>query len=383
MADFIFKISPNIILGPYTLTRLGQVAAEWGSNFMLIADPLLKEFGLPEKAITSLEEKNLSVFTYDDIPATPTTETLENALSLARGAHIHGVIALGGINTTSLGRAVAALYTEKSSTVYEFLAGTQVTGVPLPFIAIPTTFRDPFMFMDQTPVIDARNRQVRLIKIHPASSKAVIIDPNTYMHMSPHTAMSILFHGLSLAIEGYISTKSNFFSETILTKAIELLLLTLDPDQSKLVGTPAEILTAQGGFMASIGVGVSSPGLITAVALACNARNKISMALVSSVLLPYMLEDAMRAKVDKIANIAKMLGIPDSGLAASDMAQAAVEDIRRRLALSGLPTRLKDLGLSIDHLASIVEDAIALDIMNYIPRAMSTDDLFDLIKQAY
>ena len=28
-------------------------------------------------------------------------------------------------------------------------------------------------------------------------------------------------------------------------------------------------------------------------------------------------------------------------------------------------------------------DAAALDLMNYIPRAMSSDDLFDLIKQAY
>ena len=59
------------------------------------------------------------------------------------------------------------------------------------------------------------------------------------------------------------------------------------------------------------------------------------------------------------------------------------DDIRRRLALAGLPTRLKDLGLSIDQLVPAAEDAAALDLMNYIPRAMSSDDLFDLIKQAY
>jgi alcohol dehydrogenase len=48
-----------------------------------------------------------------------------------------------------------------------------------------------------------------------------------------------------------------------------------------------------------------------------------------------------------------------------------------------LPTRLKDLGLSIDQLVAVAEDASALDLMNYIPRAMSSDDLFDLMKQAY
>ena len=30
MADFIFKISPNIILGSYIATRLGQHASDWG-----------------------------------------------------------------------------------------------------------------------------------------------------------------------------------------------------------------------------------------------------------------------------------------------------------------------------------------------------------------
>ena len=44
---------------------------------------------------------------------------------------------------------------------------------------------------------------------------------------------------------------------------------------------------------------------------------------------------------------------------------------------------VKDLGLSIDQLVPVAEDAAALDIMNYIPRSLSGDELFDLIKQAY
>ena len=80
---------------------------------------------------------------------------------------------------------------------------------------------------------------------------------------------------------------------------------------------------------------------------------KTSTSLVSSVLLPYIMEDASRAKVDRIATIGKMLGVASDGLAASDIARAAIEDIRRRLALAGLPMRLKDLGLSIDQLVLV------------------------------
>ncbi len=382
MADFVFKISPNVILGPYTLARLGQVASVWGTNYMLIADPILKEFNLIEKAVAALEEKGISVFVFDDIPSAATSTTLDQALSLARGAHVHGVISFGGSKTASLGRAIASLYNENHD-VYEYLAGAQPYSGALPFIEVPSTCRDPFMFMDRTPVVDARNRQVKLMKTQSAICKAVVIDPNLYMHMSPNTAVSMVFHAVSLAVEGYISTKSNFFSETILGKSIEMLLLALDPEQSKLVGTPSEMLNAQGGCMASMGVAVSSPGIATAISLACNARYKTSTSLVCSVLLPYIMEDASRAKVDRIATIGKMLGLSAVGMSANDCARAAIDDIRRRLALAGLPTRLKDLGLSIDQLVPAAEDAAALDLMNYIPRAMSSDDLFDLMKQAY
>jgi alcohol dehydrogenase len=382
MADFVFRISPNVILGPYTMARLGQIATAWGSNYMLIADPILKEFNLIEKVVSALEEKGVSVFVFDDIPAGATSSTLEQALSLARGAHVHGVISFGGMKTASLGRSIAALYNENHD-IYDYLAGAQPYSGALPFIEVPSTCRDPFVFMDRTPVIDARNRQLKLMKTQTGLCKAVVIDPNLYMHMSPNTAVSMVFHAVTLAVEGYVSTKSNFFSETILGKSIEMLLLALDPEQSKLVGTPSEMLIAQGGCMASMGVAISSPGVATAISLACNARYKTSSSLVCSVLLPYIMEDAARAKIDRIATIGKMLGVSGAGLGTSDIARAAIDDIRRRLALAGLPTRLKDLGLSIDQLVPAAEDAAALDLMNYIPRAMSSDDLFDLIKQAY
>lgn len=382
MADFVFRISPNVILGPYTLARTGQIASAWGTNYMLIADPVLKEYKLIEKAVSSLEEKGISVFVFDEIPSAATSTTLEQALSLARGAHVHGVISFGGMKTASLGRAVAALYNEDHD-IYEYLSGAQPYSGALPYIEIPSTGRDLCMFMDRTPVIDARNRQIKLMKTQSGICKAVIMDPNLYMYLSPNTATSMIFHAITLAVEGYVSTKSNFFSETILGKAIEMLLLALDPEQSKLVGTPSEMLVAQGGCLASMGVAVSSPGVASAISLACNARYKTSTSLVCAVLLPYIMEDASRARVDRIATIGKMLGVGSAGLSSSDCAKAAVDDIRRRLALAGIPTRLKDLSLSIDQLVPAAEDAAVLDMMNYIPRAMSSDELFDLIKQAY
>ena len=62
MTDFIFKISPNIMLGPYTVTRIAQQIKTWGSRFMIVLDPILKEVNLAEKILQPLTERKVEYF---------------------------------------------------------------------------------------------------------------------------------------------------------------------------------------------------------------------------------------------------------------------------------------------------------------------------------
>ena len=78
-----------------------------------------------------------------------------------------------------------------------------------------------------------------------------------------------------------------------------------------------------------------------------------------------------------------MLNVDTRGIEPLAVAKAAIEEIRRYLAQANLPTRLKDIGLSIEQLVAISEDAVSLSFMNYIPKPMRSDDVFELLKQAY
>lgn len=78
-----------------------------------------------------------------------------------------------------------------------------------------------------------------------------------------------------------------------------------------------------------------------------------------------------------------MLNVDTGSVEPLAIAKAAIEEIRRLLAQANLPTRLKDIGLSIEQLVAISEDAVSLSFMNYIPKPMGSDDIFELLKQAY
>ena len=147
MADFIFKISPNIVLGSYTVSRLGQYAQEFGKKFMVILDPILKEQGVSQKIVQSLENRGLNFFTFDELPVTADTEVIKTTLNLARQAHVDGIIAAGGGKTLSIAKCVSTLYNE-SRDLYYFADGEIPLAQPLPLICVPTTCRDCFVFTD-------------------------------------------------------------------------------------------------------------------------------------------------------------------------------------------------------------------------------------------
>lgn len=378
MADFSFRISPNIILGTYSTSRVGEFALNWGSKFMLLLDPVLREVGLSEKITESLSSRKIDYITYDEIPEAADSKTIENALKLAREAHVHGIIAAGGGKVINVARAVCSLFNE-SHDLYSFLDGAVPTTSPLSLICVPTTIREPFVFTDKIPVIDARSQQVKVIKAQNTLCKMTIFDPNLSSTLTENQTASMAIEAAGLSLEAYVSQKSNFFSDMLCEKSAELLGFAMDGAGTLNVTTPQEELLTQGGCMASLATATSSLGVAGLLALCINARFKISRSLVTAILLPYVIEDYAKFKTEKVENIARAFHIDES----ENIASAFAENMRQRLAKANLPSRLKELSISIEQLSLAAEDAGKLELINSLPRSMTSDDLFELIKLAY
>ncbi|PIE98835.1 MAG: alcohol dehydrogenase [Treponema sp.] len=383
MADFNFKLSPEIILGNYSLARLGEKISPFGSNFMLITTHILKEAGVIDKITKVLDERGISLFVFDGIGETPDSDVADRALSLARGAHIDGVISVGGITACAIGKVVASLYNETTS-LYDFVEGLTPSAKPLPLVQVSTICGDPYIFMKASPVVDSRNRSVQLIKLQEDLCKLVVFDPNTYSGISPNMRNTMVYSGVLAAFEGYISQKADFFSGTILKKAIELFLITVNPKKEKLITGSKEQILAEASCLTSMGLEASAPGVGTAIAITCGGRYNISPSLISTILLPHIMSDAIRSNLDNVVEIAKLL---DTDLAAETdaigIAKSGILEIRRQLAATNLPTRLKDVDITIESMVPVAENTSKLGFMSYTPRPMSGSDVFELIKEAF
>ena len=382
MGDFAFRITPNIILGSYTLSRLPQQVMEWGTRFMIIADPVLNEFGTIQKITQSFTDRKIEHFVFSEISEGNTSQLAKRALALAKEAHVHGIIAIGGSKALNIGRIVAAFFNEIHD-FNNFVDGALPTTSPIPCICVPTIFSTPFIFTNEIPIKDSRNNQLKLMKVQNNLCKLVLIDPNLMLTLTQNQKSTIAIEVMSMAIEAYLSQKANFFSDMFVEKGLELLAYALDGSPSLDITTPEEILLAQAGIMISLASASSSLGLSSLLAMTINSRYQINKSLVSSILLSYSLEDAANFKSVQIEKLSHIMRVVPKEITGPEAVKMFIDNIRQRIAKANLPTRLKDLQLSMEQLSLVAEDAGQIDIITKLPRSMSTDDIFDFIKNAY
>lgn len=382
MADFVFRINPNIIMGSYTVSRLGQQVREWGTRFMVIIDPFLNEEKVAEKIIQALNDRKVESFVFSELTDGTSTKTISRALSLAREGHVHGIITIGGSKAMHIGKAVAALYNEIHD-LYTFVDGAVPSTNPLPLICIPTTYRAPLTFRPEIPITDARCNQLKFMQVQNAVCRLVLIDPNFMLSLTDNQKSTFSIEIIGMAIEAYISQKANFFSDMFIEKGLELISYALDGSPSLEITTPEEVLMAQGGILISMGMSASAIGIDTLLSLSIYSRYHKSKSLVASILLPFALEDACKFKVAKLEKLAHILRCCPEEVNGENAAKSLVEYIRQKIAIANLPTRLKDLNLTVEQLSLAVEDIGQTNLINTLPRSMSTDDLFDFVKMAY
>ena len=286
MSDFIFRISPNIVLGPYTVSRLGTQVSEWGNRFMVIMDPILSEAKTSEKILQSLADRKIDCFVFSELTEGSSSKTIERALSLAKEGHVHGIICCGGEKALNIGRAVAAYYNEIHP-FYSFVDGALPNTNPLPCFCVPTTYRTPFVFTSEIPITDARSHQLKFLKVQNSVCKLLLVDPNLTLSLTDNQKSTLQIELMGMAIEAYLSQKANFFSDTFVEKGLQILSYALDGSPSLDITTPEEVLLAEAGSMISMATSSSSLGMVSLLALTIYSRYKINKSLEKEVSFTY------------------------------------------------------------------------------------------------
>ena len=381
MADIVYKLDPEFIIGTDTVNRAGSAASALGSRALVATEQVLYENNAIGRLTTVLEDAGVEAILFDEIPSQATADVAENAADLARGARCDAIIGFGGLKTQSIAR-MAAIVAGSSLEVFDLLDGRKEEKKFIPYIAIPTTGRDPFLFSSYFIAVDPRDRSVKLVRSPPGLCVSAIIDSGLSESLGGKFTSTTAFDGFCVAVEAYCSSRSSFLSDALLEQSIAL--------YSQMISSYAESSSfdlisgsTNAGFLLALGSSISTPGIGTALAYALNGKFPVAKSWCATVLLPYILERLVTARPEKMAKVAALLGEPVEGASVADSANMAVDSIRRRMGVLKVPARLKEFSLSLDRLVPVAEAARNLEFVAFSPWTVASEDAFDILKQAF
>jgi alcohol dehydrogenase len=382
MPDLSFSIPTDVRFGLDVVNRVAAVVSQYGERVLLVTEAILYEGKVIDRIQGLFEKKGIQYIVFDEVVPHATSKVVDEGVNLARSARAEIVVGLGGVRTLSVAKCIAMVSSGEVD-MDEYLAGVQPSGQPLAYISIPTTCRDPFLLVDEYLLTDGRDRSAKIGRTQRRINKAVIVDPKLTITLPPKYTATTLMDTLLVAVEGYLSSRSSFLSDTFFLRSCELIGKIIEP----LVNQPDDLRVrmnaSMAGLLASLGLTISKSGVGTALAYAINGSFMVPKSWVSSIMLPHVMEFFSGIASEKLTAVARYLGEEVDAEAPVEGAGRAVEAVRRIIGSLGLPTRLRDFDLNLDDMVDIAGIARNFDMMNYLPRSISAEDLYELIKSAY
>jgi len=377
-----FSIPAQVLVGPDSLAGITSGAKQTGVRALLVTEAILYQRDTISQVQEALESVGYSCLVYDEVVPNATTASVEAAIALARGARVNLIVGLGGIRTLSIARTVAYAVNSRYD-IYQIIEGYQADAPALPFIAMPTTCRDPFLFLGQAFITDARDRNPYILTFPAPITTHVIVDPRFSLSLPAKFTAATMLDGILCAAEGYLSSKPSVISDGLFLRAISVLFSAI----RQAVARPEDIRireqASEAGVALALGQITGSFGFGTSLAYTLNAQCMIPKSWTSTVILPEVLEFYQEMNVERVADIARAMDPSLNQLPSDEAAIGGVEQIRTLINDLKLPTRLRDLDIELERLASVVETSFILGMASSLHRSITSQTVLDILRHCY
>jgi len=374
--DISFKVDPEIFIGSDTLSMAGTIVSRYGTRIMIATDKNTDAQSV-NRLKEILEDSRLEAIVFDGIEEESSAELADNIAELSIAAHCDAMISFGGLKTQIIAR-MAAIMAPSHITAFELLDGNNSQNKFLPLLAIPTEGLNPFSLTKYFITTDPRSRMIKSTASPENLYTAVIIDTNLYKFLAGSNAAAFVLEGFFCAIEAFCSAKANFFSDTILERAINYYAKLLKTPIDAINGVNSELFS-QANFLCALGCAASSPGFGAALSTAINARSSAPKPFCSAAIFPHIAERLVSARPEKMARASAFLSNVKT-VSTSEAAAAAIDNIRNIMTALNVPFDLKSYNISLDRLTAAAENARNLDFVANSPYPVAEEDVFKILK---
>jgi alcohol dehydrogenase class IV len=387
MLPFSFATTAQIICETGASQRLAELCRERGARRVLIVtDPGISKLGLLADVLPGFARAELTVEVFDQVVADPPEAILLAAVEQAKALKAQLIVGFGGGSSMDVAKLVALLaHPDCAQALVDIYGVGKARGQRLPLILVPTTAGT-----------GSEVTQISIITTGETSKMGVVsplllpdlalLDAELTLGLPPAVTAATGIDAMVHAIEAYTSVlKKNPLSDLLAREALRLLAANLDEAVHNGGNREARQAMLLGSCLAGQAFANAPCAAVHALAYPLGGHFHIPHGLSNALVLPHVLGFNANVAAPLYAELAPLV-LGDALRAGSEMEQAeqfigALADFSQR---SGLPMRLRDVGVPQDMLPTLARDAMLQQrLLVNNPREMTEAHALAIYQVAY
>ena len=384
---FEFSVPTKVIFGDGIVNKLGEIVKDYGERIFLVTDArTMQDTGYITKVKKLLEDNSYGVLLYNKIYSSSKNDSnssiANRGADQARHAKCDVIVGFGGKTTLNIAKAINFLVSNGGN-LEDYFLGRKGNEKKTTYIEIPTGYGIMPGLTNSFYVLDKFDSVKKCIDTKNNYADIVLMDPRLTTTITGKSSAYIGIDTLAIAIETFVSRNINPFAESMAIKAIELIHSNLAKSLQDPENVSFRSLLSTSGILTSLAIENSSPGLCYAISLAMNSVYGVYQGLITSMLLPPIMEFNLTTCANKYIHVARAFGKNVSDITVVEAAIKAIEEVRKITTDMRIPTKLSELNIDKNELMQVAKLAKQYEFMQYLPRPVTKDDIYTILTAAY
>jgi hypothetical protein len=372
----------KIAAGEGALEYLKQVE---GNRALLVTGKTVKKIGFADKVTNYLKEAGIGSEVFEVEPE-PSVETVIKGAEVARNCGPDVIVGVGGGSNIDAAKAIWVLYERPDLDVGSINPFIKLgLRKKARLIGIPTTSGSGSEATWATVItnpVEERKMELANKELVP---DVAIVDPELPRAMPRKLVAETGFDALTHAVEAYVATVGNDFSDALAIRAIQLIFKYLRRSYGNREDTEAITKMHIAATMAGVAFSNSDVAIVHALGHVTGGVLHVPHGRAMAIILPYSVEYNAKVAAQKYAEIARAIGI--EAKTEYQALEKFVETVRQLQRELEEPASLKEVGIprkeferKLDDLAS---KAIKSVVLRANPRPLNLEEARKLFAYIY
>ncbi|WP_300157419.1 alcohol dehydrogenase-like regulatory protein ErcA [Solidesulfovibrio sp.] len=376
-------VAPEFVFGRGALRLAGRQAAGLGvRRALLVADPGLFAFGLPEAVAESLEASGIDYKFFTELSSNPRDHEVMAGAAAFEDCSCDALVAVGGGSAMDCAKAIGIISANKGH-ILDFEGVDNVPRPGPPLLCVPTTAGTGAEVSQFAIVTDTTRRVKIAIASKTLVPDAALIDPDVTMTMPRELTVNTGLDALTHAVEAYVSNAHGPMTDLLALEAVRLIRAHL----ARAAEAPDDVDARGGMLLASLYAGMALSnailGAVHAMAHSLGGLLDLPHGLCNAILLDHVVRFNYEAEPGRYEALGRLLGARWDAAAPMVEKKTAVLDaiigFKREL---GVTQGLADIGVAATDIAALARNAMADPCLLTNPRQPSLDDIVAIYEEA-